>query len=561
MRQEDMEKRLKEIEQQFQSLFHYNTNAIFVLNRLGSFIRVNPSSTLITGYLEKELLSLEFEKLVCSKDLIRAQEYVNLALDGQSETFEVEMVHQQGKRLYMNVTLIPSLVEGRVEGIIGIAQDMTKRKHAEEQIKKIANEDELTKLPNRRYFHEVLKKAIAEAELEKNNLAVLFIDLDRFKLVNDTLGHFFGDAALKMLADRLHNGIGEHDVLARMGGDEFIVFLPSSSYPLVNEVASKLLKLIREPLLIDDYEFTITGSIGISTYPENGRDAEALIRSADAAMYRAKASGGDVFKHYNREMNDEFYELFHVENDLRKALERGEFKLYFQPQFETKSGKLCGEEVLVRWNHPNEGLVGPSKFISIAEETGLIIPIGEWILREACHQKSRWIKSGLPAVPMSVNVSQRQFLQVKFFEKIQSILKETELPPQYLDLEVTESVTIDINRTLAVLSNLTQLGINISLDDFGTGYSSLKYVSQLPIQELKIDQSFISGIGKGLNSEGIISLIINLAHLLGLVVIAEGVEKKEQLDYLASQGCDRIQGFLHSKPLSLQEYEEYLKKL
>ncbi|WP_088103645.1 putative bifunctional diguanylate cyclase/phosphodiesterase [Halalkalibacter urbisdiaboli] len=560
MKLSELKKRLRESEQQYQSLVHFNPNAIFILTRSGSFLHVNPATTNITGQPEEVLLKMNFENLVNVEERPLARQNFRLALNGEANTFEIELMHQTGQSLFANVTLMPNQIDGNIEGVIGIAQDITKRKLAELKISKIANEDALTQLPNRRYVLDSLEVAIKQAKKVKQQIAVLFIDLDRFKLVNDTLGHFFGDHALKMIAERLKKGLSSKDVLARMGGDEFIVYLPELTSPLMaTDVAERILKIIRKPLIVDGYEFTITACIGIAIFPDNGSTAESLIRSADAAMYRAKANGSDGFELYNRNMNEDISKLFNVENDLRKALERNEFKLYFQPQFDTRTGKLCGEEVLVRWNHPDNGLLSPSRFISIAEETGLIIPIGDWILREACKQKASWIHAGYPNVPMSVNISSRQFLQVRFVHFIETILEETGLPPEYLDLEVTESVAIDIERTLGVLTKLTQLGIHISLDDFGTGYSSLQYISQLPIQELKIDQSFVQGIGKGQNSEEIIAMIINLAHLLKLFVIAEGVETKEQLHYLANQGCDRIQGFLHSEPLSIEHYEQFLK--
>ncbi|TWI57136.1 putative bifunctional diguanylate cyclase/phosphodiesterase [Halalkalibacter nanhaiisediminis] len=562
MNQSEIEKRLRESEEQYRSLFRYSTNAMFVLNRLGQFEQVNPATSRMTGYVEDELVMMHFNELVFEQGHKLAQDFVQRALKGSSETFDIELRHRLKQKLFVHLTLVPNEINGEIKGVIGVAEDITKRKQDEQKIKRMANEDELTGLPNRRSLTEHLATAITLADRNNEQLAVLFIDLDRFKLVNDTLGHILGDKALKEMGKRINEGLQEEAILARMDGDEFIALIPRlSSLEQATEVASQLLEWIKQPLLIDGYEFTLTGSIGIAMYPDSGDNVELLIKCADAAMYSAKTKGGDVFEKYEENMRYKFFERFHVENDLRRALEKGEFFLYFQPQFDAVTNELCGEEVLVRWFHPEEGVTSPNKFIAIAEETGLIIPIGKWILRQACLQKKKWIDLGYPHVSMSVNLSLRQFLQQNIVETVKDILEESQLPPHLLEIEVTESVTIDIERTIDILKRLTALGIKISLDDFGTGYSSLQYVSQLPIQELKIDQSFVRNIGKGQNSEGIIAMIINLAHFLNLKVIAEGVETEAQLSYLVKQRCDKVQGYFHSRPLSVEEYELFLQQI
>jgi diguanylate cyclase (GGDEF)-like protein/PAS domain S-box-containing protein len=551
MNRADIEKRLKKGEEQYNSLFFHSSDAIFVLNRSAYIKKVNPSASTLTGSRDVDLLKKNFKTMIKATTDNHLEECFERALKGVSSTLEVEFIHDYTHKQKV-ISLIPIQVDLIVEEILIIA----------EMKNKIATIDELTGLPNRKFLMTKLSTALLQASKHNEKLAVIFIDLDRFKLLNDALGHRLGDRALQMIAARVEQILhGSSATLARVGGDEFVVLIRHlHSLEQASETAGRLLEKIREPLIIEGYEFTLTASIGISIYPDSGVEADTLIKSADAALYRAKANGSDVCELFNKEMRYQLYEKFYVENDLRRALARGEFALFFQPQFHLETNRYCGEEVLVRWFHPFEGVVSPVKFLSIAEETGLIVSIGKWVLREACVQKMELIQMGLPEVPMSVNLSLRQFLQKNIVEMVKEILDESKLPPYLLELEVTESVTIDIDRTIDVLKRLLKLGVRISLDDFGTGYSSLQYVSQLPIEELKIDQSFVQNIGKGKQSEGIISMIINLAKYLDLSVIAEGVETKEQLLFLRKQRCDKVQGYIYSKPLNLQEYKLYLSE-
>jgi diguanylate cyclase (GGDEF)-like protein/PAS domain S-box-containing protein len=556
MNQSEWDK-LKENEEKYQSIFAYSTNAIFIIDEFERINRVNPATTNITGFSEHTLLSMKMIELVHENSISIAKDEMNKVWNGQSTTIDIELNHRLLEEVIVNVSIVPLSKNGDVNGAIFIAQNITE----ETKTKRIAYEDEVTRLPNRRYLIEILTNILTKAKVADEKFAVMFIDLDRFKLVNDALGHLCGNRTLRLIAERLRSCLNEADVLTRVGGDEFIVIIPKlTSITQAKERANRLLERIRCPLIIDGYEFTITGSIGIAVFPDSGEDVESLINSADAAMYRAKSNGSDDCEVYKREMRFQLNERFHIENDLRRALERGEISLYYQPQFDAKSHKYCGEEVLVRWHHPEEGLISPAKFISIAEESGLINTIGEWVLREACFQKKKWIDNGFPKVPISVNLSTRQFLKQSFVENVSDILQASILPPHLLELEVTESITIDNHRTSESLKQLQALGIKISLDDFGTGYSSLQYISQLPIQELKIDQSFVRNIGEGKHSEGIVAMIINLAHFLKISVIAEGVETKEQLDYLVELDCDKVQGYYFSKPLSVEEFERFINK-
>ncbi|MDV2684942.1 EAL domain-containing protein [Alkalihalophilus lindianensis] len=546
-----------ELEQEYRSLFNQSPYMMIVVNATGHILRINHAGLCIWGVTETDAL----QKHLCSLFSLNVDDFLPHVLNGKVCTCEAT-INRGETRIQLRLVWIPSRINGEVVGaiIVGELNTPSDALSVDVNMYRLANEDPLTNLPNRRYFMHHLESELQRAKKQKQKLAVLFIDLDRFKYVNDTLGHLFGDRVLVKMAERLLAKLPNQSMIARMGGDEFVVLMSnicSKDEPL--KLTEKLLKVIRESLVMDGYEFTLTGSIGIGLYPESGRDTEAILTSADAAMYRAKASGTNRVEFYDRRVNQEFYEYFHVENDLRKALDRGEFELYVQPQFHTTTGELCGEEVLVRWQHPTQGMIGPSKFISIAEETGLIVPIGEWVLREACKLKAKWIKAGFPKVPMSVNLSLKQFLQKNIVQTIEMILNETGLPPEYLDLEVTESVTVDLDRTLDVLNRLIQLGVRISLDDFGTGYSSLQYVGQLPIHELKIDQSFVKKIGDGKHGEAIISMIIHLGHSLQLKVIAEGVETKQQLAFLKNKGCDYVQGYYYSKPLTVDQYKQFLR--
>ncbi|MFC0557756.1 sensor domain-containing protein [Halalkalibacter alkalisediminis] len=551
----DIVRKLKKSEQQYESLFFHSSNAIFILNSAAEIKKVNPLATLVTGYKEEDLLMMKLGDLVHQNDAQTMDKCYEKALKGIASTIEMDMSHPSLNELTIKLFLVPIEIDNVVESVMAIVENMTD----ELKISKMAMEDDLTGLPNRRCLMEKLSSSLTYAFDHKEKLAVLFIDLDRFKLVNDALGHLLGDQALIKIASRLQNVLDELDLLARVGGDEFVILIPHlSSVEQATNTAKQLLEEIRDPLVIEGYEFTLTASIGISIYPDSGTDTESLMKSADAAMYRAKANGSDACELYKREMRYQLHEKFHVENDLRRALERGEFSLFFQPQFDLSTNQYCGEEVLVRWDHPVEGLISPSKFLSIAEESGLIVAIGEWVLKESCLQKKRLIEQGFPEVPMSVNLSLKQFLQKNIVETVKNALQESKLPPHLLELEVTESVTIDIDRTKGVLQRLLSLGVHISLDDFGTGYSSLQYVSQLSIQELKIDQTFVRNIGKERQSEGIISMIINLAHYLNITVIAEGVETEEQLLFLKEHRCNKVQGYYYSRPLALKEYKVFL---
>jgi diguanylate cyclase (GGDEF)-like protein len=425
----------------------------------------------------------------------------------------------------------------------------------------LAYHDVLTSLPNRQLFYDRLYHAVAQAKRYRYKVGVLFIDLDRFKPINDSLGHNIGDLLLKQVAQRLQVCIRKSDSVARLASDEFIIVLDHIMQSQdVAKIAQKILKELSKPYFLDGNELNVTASIGISVYPSDARDIDALVKNADTAMYRAKNEGNNSFKFYNVSMDAAVYKRLQLENSLRNAVKNGELILYFQPQVELKTNKIVGVEALLRWQHPQLGLLTPSKFISLAEETGLIVPIGEWVLREGCEQNQAWQRSGLPTMRVSINLSARQFRVARLKETVKRILDETGLSPNHLVLEITESNAMqNVEYTITTLNMLREMGVQISIDDFGTGYASLNYLKRFPLDILKIDRSFVSGLHDFHNDWAITAAVVAMAHRLKLKVLAEGVENAEQLAYLKSLRCDEYQGFYFSQPIPADKLTKLLQ--
>lgn len=439
--------------------------------------------------------------------------------------------------------------------------DITARIRAESEIEQLINYDTLTGLPNRSLLHDRLKLAIAQAARDNLLLGVLILDLDRFKDINDSLGHHAGDKLLKTVAKRLSACVRESDTLARIGGDEFVAILVGvHAIDGISTVAKKVLALIAEPVYLEGQEIYTTGSIGISVYPMDGEDAQTLLKHADLAMYQAKELDRNNFQFFSREMNIKMLERMMLENSMRKALEREEFFLVYQPQVDSRTGKIIGMEALLRWQHPDLGLLSPDKFIYLAEETGFIVQIGEWVLRTACRQNKKWQDIGLPPVRIAVNLSAKQFVQRQLDETISAILMETNLDPQWLELEITESAIMkNADENAEILRKFKEMGAGIAIDDFGTGYSSLSYLKHFPITRLKIDRSFVRDITTNPDDAAIAEIIIAMAQTLKLEVIAEGVETRSQMEFLSFNNCVEMQGYLFSRPVKADIFEGYLR--
>ncbi|MCH7836932.1 MAG: EAL domain-containing protein [Chloroflexi bacterium] len=439
-------------------------------------------------------------------------------------------------------------------------KEITERKRAEETIKHQAYYDELTGLPNRRLFEDQLDRALAQARRKHQRLVVMFLDLDRFKTVNDTVGHNVGDELLQSAGKRLTNLLRDGDTVARMGGDEFTILLPEVDREEdILDVARRILDSFRQPWTLGRSEFVVTASIGIAVWPNDGHDGAALLKNADMAMYRAKDQGRDNFQLYSPAMNAEVAARLVLEKELRRALRNEEFVVYYQPQQDIRTGQIVGVEALVRWQHPERGLILPGEFIAVAEESELIVRLGEWVLRTACTQAKAWQDAGLPPLRMAVNFSARQFQHGNPIATFASVLTDTGLDPKYLELEITERVAMsDVRLAMKILSDLRDLGVRIALDDFGIGHSSLAYLKRFPIDALKIDQSFIRDLTTDPDSKAIAATIIAMAHNLNHTVIAEGVETEEQLAFLREQECDEFQGYLLSRPVPADELLEIL---
>jgi diguanylate cyclase (GGDEF)-like protein len=460
--------------------------------------------------------------------------------------------------------------------VLAIVRDITERKSAEAEIYNLAYYDELTELPNRELFSQSLERTISIAQRDDKKFAVLFVDLDRFKRINDTLGHSIGDELLKDVAGRLANCIRSTDSvahldpvasgaikLARLGGDEFVIKLYDvDAENGVAAVASRIIKELTPPFTCAGHQFVVTPSIGIALYPQDGKTGEELLMNADSAMYRAKNVGRNNFKFYSETMRTKSLHRLDLENLLRTAIDEDQFELYFQPKIDANSCRLVGAEALMRWNHPDRGAIGPSDFIPIAEETGLILPIGQWVLREACKQVKVWSKSAVGSVPVSVNISSHQFRDSGLIKDVFEAMTDAGIDASLLELEITESVLLqDVDKTLVELKALKDAGISLSIDDFGTGYSSLSYLKRFPIDTIKIDRSFVKDLHKDADDAAICAAILAMSTQLGLNVVAEGVETMEQLEFLRSHGCHHIQGYICSRPLSATQFFAMLQDI
>lgn len=473
------------------------------------------------------------------------------------------IVSKDGKEYFISGNITPVWNEvDEIVGTVSAIKDITELKRNEKKIYNMEYFDSITGLPNKMLFLDRLNVGLANARRNCTKLAVIVLDLDNFKTINDTLSHAFGDRILMQIAEKIKGLLREADTVARFGGDEFIILQPGlKDITDITRVADRILENFRSPWILEGREYYITASMGIAIYPNDGQDESTLVKNADIAMYRAKDKGKNNYELFMESMNRRIIDKLNLENALRHAIEKEDFVLYYQPQIDIATGEIISVEALIRWNREGVGLVQPLEFIPVAEESSLIIPLGEWVLKTACMQNVKWISSGYKPLMMAVNLSAKQFQQRDLVEMIDRILHETGMEPTLLELEITESTAMqDIDFTVEVLKKLREKGIRISLDDFGTGYSSLKYLKILPLDTLKIDKSFIHDIALNSNEEGIAKSVIGIAHRMNLMVVAEGVETNDQLEFLKAHMCDKVQGYLLSKPLPSDQIGEILKK-
>lgn len=545
----------KESEDRYQTIVEMSPNLVAIIaNRTIEYI--NEAGCQIVGANNpQELIGQSFEKIVTPimmEKIEKQTQYINFE---NRVMFEVEGPRLDGKWIEMEVSARLIHVKGK-KAIQIIGRDITDQKKSERIITHMAFYDELTGLPNRNMFRNELYSSLINKGI--NRMAILFLDLDRFKIINDTKGHSVGDLILKKVAQKLQDIFQDEGLVSRQGGDEFLVMLVEVNLGKILDFCQRIIHRFSAPIILDDEEFYVTVSIGISRYPEDGFDEETLIKHADTAMYHAKDKGKNNFQFYHSNLNSHTTRIMELENNLRKAIQLNQFMLHYQPQVDLKTGTIVGAEALLRWHHPELGIIPPNEYIPLAEETGLIVPLGKWILKTACLQNMQWQHSGKRPIPVSVNISVRQLQEEDFVKYTKQVLEETQLNPQYLDLEITESVMQEIESSIKILTELKSIGVCISIDDFGKGFSSLSYLRHLPIDQIKIDKSFVDDITAYANARQIVKTIIDLGHNLNFDLIAEGIENEAQLEFLIEHACQKGQGFFFSKPISADEMEKLL---
>jgi diguanylate cyclase (GGDEF)-like protein/PAS domain S-box-containing protein len=672
----------------YKSLFENHPDACYAFDTVGNFILVNHACEKMFGYTVEEFLEMTYDAFFYEKDLDSAIEYIESTLNGNQEVFDMRVRHKDGSPLDLHITIVPIIVDAKVQGIIGMAKnvseqiltqkelissknqlqnifnsldvcfwsrdiildqfvissscekiygyseqffiadpsfwrkiihphdldavianlerikaeesikqeyriihkngdvkwisdhtlpvfnetgqlirmdgqitDINQRKIAEEKLQFMAFHDSLTGLPNRRLFQNKLDEALVNAS-EKYKVVVMYLDLDRFKYINDTLGHTMGDQLLEIVAKRLKSCLRDGDLISRQGGDEFAILLNKVvKMDAITTIAKKILKVIIQPIKLENHEYILTTSIGVSIYPTHGKDSLTLIKQADQAMYIAKENGKNNYKFYHSNITNLLSRKVIVEQKLHKALKNEEISLYYQPIVDVGMGSICGVEALVRWNESELGYMPPSEFIPIAEESGLMFSIGEWILRNSCIQNKLWQNEGFSPIYVSVNISASQFKHENFVQLVKQILEETGLEPRYLRLEITESTAMtNVSEMIRKLEQLHSVGVRLSIDDFGTGYSSLSYLKKFKNSTLKIDPSFIKDINMDPDQEAIINGIVAMAKSLRMGVVAEGVEMRHQVEYLKSIGCNQMQGYFFSEPLPSDDVKELFNK-
>ncbi|QCJ41373.1 EAL domain-containing protein [Bacillus sp. S3] len=546
---------LKESEDRYRSLVEMSPDIIAVVSQ-DKIDYINEAGCKLVGASHPEELIGQSPLNFVPAEIIEAFRIKGVTHHEKSKRLEFQVKQLNGETIDVEMASAPIFYEGRF-AVQVVGRDITERKIAEKTIQNMAYFDSLTSLPNRNQFRNHLNEVL-NRQLDSNLLAVLFLDLDRFKVINDTKGHTVGDKILQRVANRLEMAVQDDGFVSRQGGDEFIILLEDTDKERAAVVAQRILYEFSKPLEVNSQEFFVTPSIGISLYPTDGLDEESLIKNADIAMYQAKERGKNNFRFYSSNLNGLSVQKMEMENALRKAIEKNQLALYYQPQISLATGELVGIEALIRWQHPEHGFIAPSEFIPLAEETGLIVPIGKWVLWEACIQRKAWGNAGLCHVPVAVNVSVRQFEDDHLIEYISTVLDEVGLEADQLELEITESIMQNLENSTIILNQLKKRGVLLSIDDFGTGYSSLSYLKHLPIDKIKIDKTFVDDIIYHSNQGVMVKTIIDMGLNLNFTVIAEGIETDEQLFFLKKNECKIGQGYLFSKPIPSEQMEEYL---
>ncbi len=554
------QKKLQEKQIFYESLFELSNDSVFTLDSGGNLINMNPATENLLGYSLRELQEISALDLIEKGNREMTAEWFEKALQGELQNFDTVLHHKNGAKVYLNLTLLPITIENQLRRIYVVGKDISEQKKVQELNAFLANHDELTKLLNRRGLEKVLKSELTIAKQREDILALMYIDFDRFKSINDTLGHHVGDQLLEGIGQRLKACVGKGNSIARMGGDEFMILCPAlHSKEESIQAAKEIFQCLQAPFYINGIELYITASIGISLYPTNGDNVVDLMKYADIALYRAKDQGRNNYQLYESSMHIITDHSFFLEQDLRKALIHEEFLAFFQPRVDSNTGEIIGAEALIRWNHPELGLIPPSEFIPVAEETGMIILIGQWMKKTVCEHLVKWREQGMPLVPISINISAQRFLQRDFASNFRTVLEEYDLEGSLFEIEITEnSLMKNEGYVKNTIEELKELGIKIYIDDFGTGYSSFSYLKEFKLDGIKIDQSFIRDISNESENASITSAMIQMAHLLQMDVVAEGVETADELAFLQNHHCQHVQGYLFGKPMPSEEFERLL---
>ncbi|MFD2372088.1 EAL domain-containing protein [Brevibacillus sp. GCM10020057] len=556
-----MEEELLKSEEKYRIIAENTSDIISIINGDGDFLYTSPSHrTIWEGDVPEDRFHNLLEWIVEEDREIMTYAIHYAYSTGKGYMAECRLKTERTTPVWTETKLNPILDKsGNVANLLLVTRDITERKLSEEKIHHLAYHDSLTDLPNRRMYIQHMTKEIVLAKRFQSKLAVLFLDMDRFKDINDSYGHDVGDLLLIEVARRLSACVQPTDMVARLGGDEFTLLVSVNDTEQVQQLAMQIISQFQQPFELHGHLITISCSIGISLFPQDGDNAEDLLKRADTALYAIKAQGRNRFSLFDPAMEARSLERILMENELRKAIEKKQFQIYYQPRMEIATQELTGMEALVRWVHPELGIISPGKFIPIAEETGLIVELGEWILREACAQNKKWLDEG-HRLKVSVNLSARQIYQKDLVERIKAILQEVQLPAEWLELEITESIFVKMEEATAVLQQLREAGIHISIDDFGTGYSSFSYIKSLPVDTIKIDASFIRDIHHNQESQAIVKAIVTIAESLQMNVIAEGIELDDQAESLQQNGCLHGQGYFFSRPLAAADFERFLHR-